>query len=261
LTPADIAMINELDHAGYPVVLVLTKVAWTRNPLTGKVSAPEDVEEFRTWLENPVDREGRSIDLRVQRVVLTSTQGKNGKGAGHGLGDLLDDTLDLAPESSKDAFRIAQQLNLPWKRGLARPVVGQAAAAAAVAAASPLPVADAVALAPIQLAMMGRISTIYDLELTTMLSGSALAQLATQVTGQALARSFLKLIPGAGNAINGSVAFALTAAVGEGWMRLCEQIHLGNVDVSTIDEAWKDYAPTVTSVVRELVLKRVRKKG
>jgi uncharacterized protein (DUF697 family) len=122
-------------------------------------------------------------------------------------------------------------------------------------------VADAVALAPIQLAMMGRISTIYDLELTTMLSGSALAQLATQVTGQALARSFLKLIPGAGNAINGSVAFALTAAVGEGWMRLCEQIHLGNVDVSTIDEAWKDYAPTVTSVVRELVLKRVRKKG
>jgi GTP-binding protein EngB required for normal cell division len=75
LTPADIAMINELDHAGYPVVLVLTKVAWTRNPLTGKVSAPEDVEEFRTWLENPVDREGSGSSSPPRRARTGRVRG------------------------------------------------------------------------------------------------------------------------------------------------------------------------------------------
>ena len=37
--------------------------------------------------------------------------------------------------------------------------------------------------------MMGRIAAIYDLEIKTMLSASALAQLGVQLAGQALARA------------------------------------------------------------------------
>ena len=49
-------MIRELDAAGLPVILVLTKVDWTKNPITGTRGA-EGIEEFVDWLENPVDEE------------------------------------------------------------------------------------------------------------------------------------------------------------------------------------------------------------
>ncbi|MFK4115139.1 DUF697 domain-containing protein [Microbacterium sp. NPDC006705] len=260
LTQPDIDMIRELDAAGLPVILVLTKVDWSKNPITGKRSAPDDVTEFQEWLEDPVDGEGQPIHIPIQRVVLTSTAGKHGKGKGHGLGELVAETLTLSPDNEKDAFRIAQRLKLPWKRELARPVITGAAGAAAGAAAVPVPVADAVVLAPIQLAMMGRIAAIYDLELTTMMSAGALAQLGVQISGQALARSFLKLIPGAGSVINAGVAFALTAATGEAWLRLCENVHTGKIDVSKVTDSWGDYAPGLLEVVRKMAGRRVLKR-
>lgn len=257
LTMPDIEMIRELHNSGLPVILVLTKVAWTKNPVTGKHRAPKDVEAFRDWLEYPVDANGMPIYLPVQRVILTAARAKNGKDAGPGVRELVEETLVLAPEGEKDAFRVAQRLNLPWKREMARKVIGAASSAAAAAAAIPIPVADAATLAPIQLAMMGRIAAIYDLELTTMLSASALAQYGTQLAGQALARSFLKLIPGVGSAVNATVALALTASAGEGWMRLCERIHTGKLDLVRIDGAWKHYSPTVVDVTKRLVTQRV----
>ncbi|MGO1544591.1 MAG: DUF697 domain-containing protein [Gulosibacter sp.] len=254
LTKPDIEMIRELDAAGLPVIVVLTKVNWTRNPVTRNYSAPKNTEEFRDWLENPhVD--GQPIHLPIRDVILTSTQDNHGKGEGHGLGDLVAETLKLSPENEKDAFRIAQQLNLQWKREMARPVIVAASAAAAAAAAVPIPVTDAVALAPIQMTMMGRLATIYDLELKTMLSVSTLAQLSAQVTGQALARSFIKLIPVAGSVVNASVASALTAATGEGWLRLCEHVHMGKLDLNRITEVLDDYTPNFLSVIAKLAPK------
>lgn len=260
LTASEIEMITELARSGRPVILVLTKVDWTKNPVTGKRTPPKDTEEFLTWLEDPVDGHGQPITIPVERVILTSTRDKHGKGMGHGLGELVTETLALSPEDEKDAFRIAQRLNLPWKREMARPVISAASAAAAGAAAVPIPVADAAVLAPIQMTMMGRIAAIYDLELTTMLSAGALAQIGVQMTGQALARSFLKLIPGAGSAVNASVAFALTAATGEGWMRLCEQVHTGKLDPAKIDESWRSYLPGFLDVMRKIAEQRVAKK-
>ena len=114
LTLRDIEMIRELDAAGLPVILVLTKVNWSKNPITGVYRAPKDVEEFRDWLEDPVDEHGTAINIPIQKVILTAAIGKNGKGAGHGTGDLVTEPLALSPENEKDAFRIAQRLNLPW---------------------------------------------------------------------------------------------------------------------------------------------------
>jgi uncharacterized protein (DUF697 family)/GTP-binding protein EngB required for normal cell division len=252
LTAADIAMIQELDAAGLPVILVLTKVDWGKNPITGKRTVSKGVEEFVEWLEDPHDeRTGLPITIPFERVLLTSTQDKDGKGSGHGLSELVAETLALSPEDEKDAFRIAQRLNLPWKREMARPVIRAAAALAAAAAATPIPVADAVALAPIQLGMMGKIATIYDLEIKTMMSAGSLAQLGVQFAGQALARSTVKLIPVAGNVLNAGVATALTAATGEGWMRLCEQVHTGKLDLDKVTESWGEYAPSFLDIFRK----------
>lgn len=256
LTPAAIAMIRELDAAGLPVILVLTKVDWIKNPVTGKRGVTKDLEAFISWLDDPHDN-GVPIVVPYQRLILTSTRDKHRKGKGHGLGELVAETLALSPEDEKDAFRIAQRLNLPWKREMARPIITGAAGLAAAAAATPLPVTDAVTLAPIQLGMMGRIATIYDLELKTMMSAGALAQLGVQFAGQALARSFLKLIPGAGSVVNASVAFALTAATGEAWMRLCEQVHTGKLDPGKVAESWGQYAPNFIDVIRKSIEQRV----
>lgn len=258
LTFPDIEMIRELDAKGLPVILVLTKVDFGWSPIPGKRAVPKGVEEFRDWLENPED-DGQPINIPFQRIILTATADKNGKGAGYGLGELVTETLTLSPDNEKDAFRVAQRLYLPWKREMARPVIAAAAAAAAGAAAIPVPVADAAILAPIQLAMMGRIAAIYDLELTTMVSAGALAQLGVQISGQALARSFLKLIPGAGSVIGAAVALALTTAMGEGWVRLCEQVHTGKLDPNKIQDNWGRYAPGFLDVIRKLTEQRIAK--
>lgn len=261
LTPADIAMIRELDARGLPVILVLTKVDWIKNPLTGHQSVAKDVEAFVDWLNDPVDPStGERLRIPYRQVILTSTRDKHGKGKGHGLGDLVTQTLDLAPERDKDAFRIAQRLNLPWKREMARPIIAAAAAAAAGAATVPLPVSDAVTLAPIQLTMMGRIAAIYDLEVKTMLSAGALAQFGVQVAGRALATSFLKLIPGAGIVVNAAVAGALTAATGESWLKICELLHTGKIDVRKLDQEWAKYAPSFMDVAKKMLERRVTKR-
>lgn len=260
LTDADIDMIRRLHASGLPVIVVLTKVRWQKNPITKKYSADEDTEKFRDWLENPValiDGVERPIDIPIEAVVLTSTQGKGGA---HGLGELLTTTLALSPDRDKDAFRVAQRLNLPWKRDLARKAVATAVTAAGAAGAVPIPVSDAVALAPIQLSMMARIAVIYDLDMKSLLSAGAVAQLGVQISGQALARSFLKLIPGAGSVINASVAAALTAAMGEAWMRLCERIHQGDIDLNNIDNVWAEHMPTVATVIRKMVETRIARK-
>lgn len=257
LTQPDVEMIRELHSAGLPVILVLTKVDWVMNPVTGVYRAPETVERFQGWLENPVDHEGRPIYLPIQQVVLTSAvtprsmKFRRGKDTGHGLGDLISATLLLSPPEAQDAFRVAQQINLSWKRDLARPIIKQAGAAAAAAAAIPLPIADAVALAPIQMAMMAKVAGIYDLELKTMLSTSALAQIGAQLSGRALARSLLKLIPGVGMFINAGVAAAVTTATGEGWRVLCENVYSGKIDAAQLNVVWQKYVPTVLDIARE----------
>lgn len=260
LTPADIEMIRELDAGGLPVILVLTKVDWTKNPITGQRGVGKDVEKFVEWLEDPVEEEsGHPINIPYQRVILTSTRDKNGKGKGHGLGELVAETLALSPEDEKDAFRIAQRLNLPWKREMARKVVAAASTAAAGVAAIPVPVADAAILAPIQLGMMGRVAIIYDLEIKTMLSAGALAQVGVQLAGRALASSLLKLIPGAGSVLNAGVAAALTGATGEGWTRLCEQVHTGKIDFDNINESLGDYVPGLLDVFRKMAEQKIAK--
>lgn len=263
LTLPDVEMIRQLDASGLPVILVLTKVDWHRNPVTGKYKAPEGVEEFKRWIEDPTDANGVRLHLPIQRVILTSAHsgnGKPGKDAGHGLGELVAETLALAPADEQNAFRIAQRLNLPWKRDLARPVIAAASSAAAAAAAIPIPVADATALAPIQMGMMGRIAAIYELDFKSMLSTSALAQMGAQITGHALARSFVKLIPGVGSVVNAGVAFSLTAATGETWMRLCEQIYTGKVKPNQVAGAWQDYLPGVLAVGAKMLEHRVGRK-
>lgn len=254
LTDADVEVIRELAASGYPVILVLTKVAWAINPVTRVARVPESVQEFLDWLESP-ERGEEPVDLPVTIVVPTSSQGR---GSRQSLKDLVEQTLDFTPSEGRDSFRMAQMVDVQMKRRLARPVVAAATTAAAAAAASPIPGSDAATLAPIQLGMMARLSAIYGLSLRTMLSSQALAQLAVQIAGRATARSLIKLIPGAGHVINAAVAAALTYAAGECWMRLCEAVFTGKIDGPQLADAISDYLPTISDVLKAFVTSRTR---
>ncbi|MFZ8439377.1 hypothetical protein ACO1M2_13370, partial [Staphylococcus aureus] len=92
------------------------------------------------------------------------------------------------------------------------------------------------------------------------LSAGGLAQLGVQLAGKSLATSFLKIIPGAGSVINAGVAGALTAATGEGWMRLCEQVHTGKIDLANVGGALGDFVPGLLDVVKKLAEQKLAKK-
>lgn len=250
LQPAEIDVISTFKDRGLPVILVLTKVARVRARLTREWLVSDDAQKMRAWLENPTASDGRPLDLRLDAVALTAAvdQEKFG-GPAHGLDELIALTLELAPADRGDAFSVAQKVSAALKREMCRRAIAAGAAAAAGAAFAPIPIADALALAGIQLAMMGKICTYYGIDLTVVAGGQLMSQLAVQFAGKALARSLLKLIPGAGMVINAAVAAGLTVATGEAWMRFCEAIYRGKIDLDDVEEAWKGYSPTFTHVI------------
>jgi len=111
------------------------------------------------------------------------------------------------------------------------------------------------------MSMMGRIAAIYELEIKSILSAQGLAQLGAQIAGKALARSFIKLIPGAGSVVNAAVASALTAATGEAWIRLCEKVYLGEVDLANAEDVWRDFSPTISLLLKKMFEQRGDGKG
>ena len=109
-----------------------------------------------------------------------------------------------------------------------------------------MPIASAAALAPVQLSLFGKISTIYGSNLrSTLGSSSALLQFALQVTGKAAAQSLVKLVPGVGQVVNATVAGVWTLAAGEAWRMMNEKIYTGALKPDTIENVWAAYIPVV----------------
>lgn len=143
-----------------------------------------------------------------------------------GLDNLVELTMNLVPDTQKDALAAAQKVSLKHKMQRAQAVVGGAAAAAAGAAAAPLPFSDAIAIVPIQISMLASISAVWGLPISTAFLGTlvsgALSGSAGTIAGRAAAGALLKLIPGigsvAGGVISAGVASTLTIAFGEAYI-------------------------------------------
>jgi uncharacterized protein (DUF697 family) len=147
-----------------------------------------------------------------------------------GLDDLVNLTMELVPDSVKDAMARALstkiQAALDSKRQRANVAVGVAAAAAAAVGATPIPIADAALIVPIQLTMLVTISAIWGLDiseasLATIVSG-AITSSAGTLGGRALVSTILKFIPGigtvAGSIISGSTAAVITTTFGQTYL-------------------------------------------
>lgn len=124
------------------------------------------------------------------------------------------------------------------KKKHARAAVATAVTAAFGEGFAPIPFADALVLVPTQVAMIASITTIFGLEiskglLTTFVS-STIGTAGATILGKTIVANILKLIPGigtaAGGAISGTTAGILTAALGEAYIKVMEQVFKGELN-------------------------------
>ncbi|MDO8150187.1 GTPase [Isoptericola sp. b408] len=230
------AAIAELEARKVPVIAVVTKV---------RDDELAEIEEFGRWIRNHVAGLW-SHDTGSPIVCLTRS-----KAPSAGLVQLLDESRTAADATFRDAIDAAQKLDAAAKRRAARGLIAAAAGSAAAAAAIPVPVATAAVLAPIQLGMMGQIARMYGLNLKGVLGGgTALLQLALQLTGRAAVASLVKVVPGAGSVINAAVASAWTYAAGEAWLYLCDGIASRKIDPDQVGPVFDYLQPIIEAVLK-----------
>ncbi len=156
----------------------------------------------------------------------------------YGLQTLVAATLEVLPEGQRNAYIAAQKVSVELKRAAARKTVVAASASAAGVAAAPLPFADALAILPIQVGMLVKITLDFGLSvdkgtMMTMLGG-VLGSIAAAAVGRGVVGGLLKLIPGVGSvlggAINAAVAASLTSALGALYIEVIAKLMLDNPD-------------------------------
>ncbi|AFY68475.1 GTP-binding protein HSR1-related protein [Thalassoporum mexicanum PCC 7367] len=199
-----------------PTVLVLTQT------LTRKQS------EFQTYL--------KSRNLPVNQIVPLLAKSKlindEYEVKAHGLDRLVEVTLARLPEEAKKAFVREQITNIKLKANTALKYVGGYVTGAAGVGASPIPFSDAIALVPLQAAMLANINVIFGLQfdravMATILSGIG-GTAGVTFAGRAIVANLLKLIPAAGTvagaAISSTTAAALTFAMGLAYIELLKKV-------------------------------------
>ncbi len=198
----------------------------------------DQIRRFARWI-------AMNVDGIHPRIMLT----RAGRPPTRGLLELLEETEKVAP-SFRNALEAAQRIDVKAKRRTARGLIAAAAASAAGAAATPIPVATAAVLAPIQLGMMGKLAALYGLSLKGILGSAGFLQLALQLTGRAAAQSLITLVPGAGSVINATIASVWTYAAGEAWLQLCEGIASGRIEPKGADAILDMLKPIMEEYLR-----------
>ena len=150
-----------------------------------------------------------------------------------GLPELMQHSMQLIPEAHQQAWAAAQKVDMELKATQAHQAVATAALSAAGIAAVPIPFSDAVAIVPIQVAMIAGITAIFGLPLSkgflTSLVVSVLGGGGGALIVRTIVTNLLKLIPGAGSiaggAIGAATAAAITTALGEAYIAaLCSLV-------------------------------------
>lgn len=225
--------VRVLAAQGLPVLLVLTQV-----PQNAAGELHPDVLE----LADDIASRGLNIAPAGRPHLTMALPDAWGGHPAHGLDELLQATLDAAPEGARQALINSQQINLDLKLQAARRSIAVATAAAAATGAVPIPVADAAVLVPIQVTMMARIAAVYGLNTTTgklaTLVGAVFASTGVTQAGKYLARTLLKSVPGVGSIVGGAiqatVASSLTWSVGEAWAVVCRELFKRGDDLGSL---------------------------
>lgn len=155
----------------------------------------------------------------------------------YGLDTLIRVMSEVLPGELQDTLQNVQKASLEEKKRYAQAAVATATAAAFGEGFSPIPFADAALLIPTQVAMIASITAIFGMEVNksiiTAFVSSTLGAGGATVAGRAIVSNVLKLLPGAGSLVGGSISGAtaglLTTALGEAYILLMEAVYKGEI--------------------------------
>lgn len=214
--------IRRLSELGLPVVAVMTQVPSREGAHHGdSVKLADHIADL-------------NLPIVGGRPILVMATGDDFTGqVQHGLKDLVDATFRVAPEGVESAFAAAQKIDLGRKRKQAQEAVRLAAALALSVGAVPIPVADAGLLVPIQLGMMAKVAAIYGVRMETATIAAAVATTLASAAGRSAVVGLIKLIPGAGTIVGGTISAAVastfTLAIGYAWAVVCGELTQGKL--------------------------------
>ncbi|MBZ5200079.1 50S ribosome-binding GTPase [Planomicrobium chinense] len=132
---------------------------------------------------------------------------------GENLENLKKEILFLLEKKGKDLLFAK---SMKEKSSAANRWIIGAGVSAGVIGASPIPGSDVIPLTSLQVGMIIKLSKLYDKPLSKKAAKDMIVITATQTIGHTLYRQALKFIPGAGSVIGGTVASAMTLALGYG---------------------------------------------
>ena len=197
VTDCDLRLLTET-LANEHVIVVLTKA---------DIARPGQIEAMRSILAE--------AGIDPGRIIPTSDR----KGGAIGCRELVELSHALLPAACRDSFleaqridREAKELAVLAKRGKAGGIVAAATATAIGIGATPIPVADAALLIPVQTGMIAGLAALYGLKQEAL--QHAVLPFVARVMGVYAATSLLKWFPFLGSAINAGVAGTLTGALG-----------------------------------------------
>ncbi len=214
--------VRRLDEFGLPVIMVFTQV-----PFRNGQYHPDAIALAQQVI-------AKNLPIENGRPYFTFAKADEFAGqAAYGLQEVLDATFRCAPEGVHGALTAAQEIDLSRKTSEAQKVIGAAVASAGAAAAIPIPFSDATLLVPIQLGMMAKIAHLYKIKFDRAALMAIVSTTAATQVGRATFTGLLKLVPGAGTVIGGAigagVASTFTYAMGQAWLKVCQQVHAGKL--------------------------------
>ncbi len=228
VTSADLELIKNVFKN---VIVVITKADITKH-------------KQMQAIDGVLTREG----VRSDRIVPVSDEDIESRR------DLVRISYELLPEAYRDAFVAAQFVDIEQKQRRAQAIIHASASAAAGIGATPIPIADAALLAPVQMSMIAGLSALYG-SLEEAPKG-ALLTMAGEALGVATASSLIKAFPGAGNIIQGGVAAAVTEGIGQianQYLIACYEAKIAGEETPAFHFDMEQFRSLVSSKRRQLL--------
>ncbi len=214
VTDADISVIKEFRTRRRPIAVILTQADMCSQEDSDVLA---DTVKSATGSDTAVFES--STDPMVAHEIDTS---------GMGIDALYEWTLGNLEESRKDAFMIACGRAFDRKYDYCVKLTREYSAMAGTAAVSPVPFSDAAIITPVQLAMVGRILSVWNMnQMQNLLKAACIDQILPML-GRFVAGNIIKFIPGIGQImggiVNASVAFSLTYGLGKALNETCRMM-------------------------------------
>jgi predicted GTPase len=233
IEPEEIAWLrefaNENNVSQVPIIMVLTQGFSKKNAMR----MVEEIEKENLDIIQvvPVLAQDYEIDDGIPPIKA------------YGLDTLIEVMTATLPDELKNTLQNVQIASLKEKKRRAQAVVASATAAAFGEGFAPIPFADCAVLIPTQVAMIATITSIFGISVNKSLiyafMSSALGVSGATIAGKTIASNLLKLVPGAGTALGGTISGAtagvITSALGSAYIALMEGVYKGEISTKDLE--------------------------